>query len=152
MLRVSLLPYVFGACASVIVAAVIPTVAYIGLVIFSGDLGGPLNFIIIPVVGAGIGFICSVIFASIVRMFGKSSRVLVALPIGTFVAILMLSAVAAATNPSPRAAVAIGISAGLAFRIGCSSAAFTVAFRLGTLVGRRDTVNAAHGLVHETPE
>jgi hypothetical protein len=39
----------------------IPTALYGGLIVWSGDLGGPLNLVLIPAISAVIGFVISLL-------------------------------------------------------------------------------------------
>jgi 4-amino-4-deoxy-L-arabinose transferase-like glycosyltransferase len=39
----------------------IPTASYVGLIVWSGDLGGPLNLVFIPAMSAVIGFVISLL-------------------------------------------------------------------------------------------
>jgi hypothetical protein len=55
--------HVFAMVCSAGLMTLIPTALYGGLIVWSGDLGGPLNLVLIPVVSAVIGFfICLLIF------------------------------------------------------------------------------------------
>jgi hypothetical protein len=39
----------------------IPTASYVGLIVWSGDLGGPLNLVLIPAMSAVSGFVISLL-------------------------------------------------------------------------------------------
>src|SRR5882724_9165469 len=52
----------------------VPIALYGGLIVWSGDLGGPLNLVIIPVVSAVIGFGFSLVIFLPVSLLAESSR------------------------------------------------------------------------------
>jgi hypothetical protein len=52
---------------------IVPMVLYGGLIVWSGDLGGPLNLIIIPIISALIGFGVSLIVFMPVSLVAESS-------------------------------------------------------------------------------
>ena len=53
--------HIFALLGSMAFLAVIPIAAYAGLIIWSGDLGGPLNLIIIPIGSVLLGGIVSLV-------------------------------------------------------------------------------------------
>ena len=53
---------------------IVPIVLYGGLIVSSGDLGGPLNFLIIPVMSAIISFAISLVVFVPVSLFAESSN------------------------------------------------------------------------------
>ena len=47
--------------SSIGLMTLIPTASYVGLIVWSGDLGGPLNLVLIPALSAVIGFVISLL-------------------------------------------------------------------------------------------
>jgi hypothetical protein len=52
---------------------IVPIALYGGLIVWSGDLGGPLNLVIIPVVSATIGFLISLVVFVPLSLLAESS-------------------------------------------------------------------------------
>ena len=52
----------------------IPTVSYVGLIVRSGDLGGPLNIVFIPAVSAVIGFVISLLIFLPLSLLAEKSN------------------------------------------------------------------------------
>lgn len=61
---------------SVGLMTLIPTALYFGLIVWSGDLGGPLNLVIVPGVGAVIGFLISLLMFLPLGMLAEKSNLL----------------------------------------------------------------------------
>jgi hypothetical protein len=53
--------HVFAIVCSGGLMTLIPTALYGGLIVWSGDLGGPLNLVLIPAISAVIGFVISLL-------------------------------------------------------------------------------------------
>jgi len=51
----------------------IPTVLYGGLIVRSGDLGGPLNLVLIPAISAVIGFVISLLIFFPLSLLAENS-------------------------------------------------------------------------------
>jgi len=53
--------HILALVSSTAFLAVVPVILYGALIVWSGDLGGPLNLVIIPVASAAIGFVISLV-------------------------------------------------------------------------------------------
>lgn len=53
--------HVLAMLCSIGLMTLIPTALYVGLIVWSGDLGGPLNLVLIPGMSAVIGFVISLL-------------------------------------------------------------------------------------------
>lgn len=53
--------HILALVSSTVFLAVVPVILYGALIVWSGDLGGPLNLVIIPVASALIGFAISLV-------------------------------------------------------------------------------------------
>jgi len=51
----------------------IPTALYGGLIVWSGDLGGPLNLVLIPAISAAIGFVISLLIFFPLSLLAENS-------------------------------------------------------------------------------
>jgi hypothetical protein len=84
------LAFAFGVAAIFTIAfvAAVPVLAYGAIVAASvvrtGDFGGPLNFIIIPVVGASIGVVFFLSFAILATIFRRKRGYQAWLPLTVF--------------------------------------------------------------------
>jgi hypothetical protein len=52
----------------------IPTVSYVGLIVWSADLGGPLNLVFIPAMSAVIGFVISLLIFLPLSLLAEKSN------------------------------------------------------------------------------
>jgi hypothetical protein len=51
----------------------VPTALYGGLIVWSGDLGGPLNLVLIPAMSAAIGFVISLLIFLPLSLLAENS-------------------------------------------------------------------------------
>jgi len=52
--------HVVALVSSALTLTVVPVLLYIGLIVWSGDIGGPLNIVIVPVISLALGLAASV--------------------------------------------------------------------------------------------
>jgi len=64
-------PHVLASICSTGFLTIVPIIFYGGMIISSGDIGGPLNFIIIPMASAILGIIVSLVFFLPVSFLAK---------------------------------------------------------------------------------
>lgn len=81
----------------------IPTALYGGLIVWSGDLGGPLNLVLIPAISAVIGFAISLLVFSPLGLLAENSnfqrwRHVVGIVLSVLTAIIILAWVAFGTT------------------------------------------------------
>lgn len=133
--------YLIAAMACVAVAAAVPTGLYLILVTFSvfrsGDIGGPLNFVLVPLLGTAAGVVCALLFCAVVAAFRTSRLALVLLPIVTFAAVSLVTlARLHGGSATTRAAVGLAVGGWLALAATAFSCALATV-RLGArLAGR----------------
>lgn len=82
---------------------VVPIALYGGLIVWSGDLGGPLNLVIIPVVSAAIGFVISLLIYLPLSLLAENSDIqrwcrIVGFVLSVLAAIVILAWVALGTT------------------------------------------------------
>lgn len=81
-------------CASTAILAGIPTTLYVGLIIWTNDMGGVLNLIIIPFVSGLIGFLLNLLvflpFTLVGERYSISKLKLVLCFIGAFLLLFMI--------------------------------------------------------------
>lgn len=133
--------------ACVGVTAAIPMALYFILVTYSifksGDIGGPLNFVLIPLLGAVAGALCAILFCGVVAAFRASARVLVSLPLATFAVIALLT-LSTVRNLDWRAAVGFALGAWVASSAAAFSCAFAITRRVARIIGRPRAESYTH--------
>jgi hypothetical protein len=118
----------------------IPTVLYGGLIVWSGDLGGPLNLVVIPAVSALIGFVISLgIFFPLSLLVENSDLKrwcrIVGFVLSVLAAIVILAWVAlGTTRVQNRAYLFVGI---VAMYLGSAFFVYLCCLAVGTRVWRR---------------
>jgi heme/copper-type cytochrome/quinol oxidase subunit 4 len=65
--------HVLATLCSIGIMTLIPSASYVGLIVRSGDLGGPLNIVFIPAVSAVIGFVISLLVFLPLSLFVENS-------------------------------------------------------------------------------
>jgi hypothetical protein len=65
--------HVFAMVCSGGLMTLIPTALYGGLIVWSGDLGGPLNLVLIPAISAAIGFVISLLIFFPLSLLAENS-------------------------------------------------------------------------------
>jgi hypothetical protein len=94
--------HAFATICSAGLMTLIPTVLYAGLIVWSGDLGGPLNVVVIPAISAVIGFVISLLIFLPLSMVAENSNLqrwcrIVGLVLSVLTAIVILAWVAFGT-------------------------------------------------------
>ena len=95
--------HIFAMCCSAGLMTFIPAALYGALIVWSGDLGGPLNLVLIPAVSAAIGFVISLLIFLPLSLLAENSdfqrwRRTVGLVLFILVAIVTLAWVAFGTT------------------------------------------------------
>jgi hypothetical protein len=118
----------------------IPTVLYGGLIVWSGDLGGPLNLVVIPAVSALIGFVISLVIFFPLSLLVENSDLkrwcrIVGFVLSVLAAIVILAWVAlGTTRVQNRAYLFVGI---VAMYLGSAFFVYLCCLAVGTRVWRR---------------
>jgi hypothetical protein len=125
--------------ASAAFIALVPSVLYCLLVFYSavtsGDLGGPLNLVLIPATGIAIGMICQLVIVPL-GLLVERRRISLRLAIGSLTGGILLVTTALFT-PHRGVVQAAWLGLALAVLLGAGFSAYLVALRLSFEFWRR---------------
>jgi len=129
MRATTVIPLLLAFIVTVAYVTAVPTLAYSALVAASiarsGDMGGPLNFVLIPAAGSVIGVIGGIVLVLLSPIFHKSARIALLVPFAIVLFTFFL-ALAWAYSGAGSGVLPIAFSAFMSFWIGSAALLFIV--------------------------